>query len=100
MENCAYDTFVMSKSALHSILYHRFDTKNMMAFLRYGNRFRAQRRLMQQHFNSQAISSFRPLQYVQVSAFLKNILASPEEFIDHANRYVQFSQTGAHKFSF
>lgn len=60
-----------------------------MPFLRYGNRFRAQRRLMQQHFNSQAVSSFLPLQYAQINAFLKNILVSPEDYIDHAIRFAQ-----------
>ncbi|KAH8114944.1 cytochrome P450 [Phellopilus nigrolimitatus] len=63
-----------------------FGLGNTMPFMRYGERFRLQRRLMQQHFNSQAIPSFRPLQHEQVSIFLKNMLTSPERLVHHVHR--------------
>ncbi|EJD04870.1 cytochrome P450 [Fomitiporia mediterranea MF3/22] len=64
-----------------------FGTEMLMPFITYGERFRAQRRLMQQHFNSQAISSFRPLQSAQLSIYLKNLLMSPENFTNHTYRF-------------
>lgn len=58
----------------------------MMPFLTYGDQFRAQRRLMQQHLNSQAVASYRALQVEQVRILLRSLLASPGEFIKHVNR--------------
>ncbi|KAH8114956.1 cytochrome P450 [Phellopilus nigrolimitatus] len=71
------------RTVLHGELY---GLKNMMPFLTYGDQFRAQRRLMQQHLNSQAVASYRALQVEQVRILLRNLLASPGEFIKHVNR--------------
>ncbi|KAI5115931.1 hypothetical protein M0805_002081 [Coniferiporia weirii] len=58
----------------------------MLTFLPYGNRFRTQRRLMQQYFNSQAVVAFRPYQIEEIKTLLKNLLGSPENFVHHINR--------------
>lgn len=53
-----------------------------MGFLPYGDRHRAQRRMMGQVFNSNAIKVFRPFQEEQVKIFLKNILDDDSTYID------------------
>ncbi|KAL5525100.1 hypothetical protein ACEPAF_8969 [Sanghuangporus sanghuang] len=69
---------------LHGELY---GTEKLMPFITYGDRFRAQRRLMQQYFNSQAITSFIPLQTSQLRIFLQNLVQSPERFRQHMHRF-------------
>ncbi|THH08835.1 hypothetical protein EW145_g2441 [Phellinidium pouzarii] len=56
--------------------------------LRYGNRFRKHRRMMQQHLGHQAVTSFRPMQEDQVRKFLGHLLAKPDNFISHIHRLV------------
>ncbi|PAV15713.1 cytochrome P450 [Pyrrhoderma noxium] len=63
-----------------------FKLTTFMPFMRNGQNFRDQRRLMQLQLCSQAILDYRPTQLVQVHRFLKNVLYSPERFIDHVHR--------------
>ncbi|KAH8114932.1 cytochrome P450 [Phellopilus nigrolimitatus] len=60
--------------------------KYFLTLLPYGDRFRAQRRLMQQYLNSHAVISLRPVQAEQVGIMLKNLLNCPEEFRHHINQ--------------
>ncbi|KAH8116037.1 cytochrome P450 [Phellopilus nigrolimitatus] len=53
-----------------------------MPLLPYGPRLRKQRRMMQKHFNSQALSSFKTLQEDEVRKFLCRLLARPANFLD------------------
>ncbi|KAH8114930.1 cytochrome P450 [Phellopilus nigrolimitatus] len=66
-------------------------------FVPYGDRFRTQRRFIQQYLNSHAVVSFRPLQAEQVSILLKNLLNIPEEFRHHIN---QMSSAGLVKLTY
>ncbi|THH08833.1 hypothetical protein EW145_g2433 [Phellinidium pouzarii] len=59
---------------------------NMLAFVRYGDRFRAQRRFVHQYLNSQASASFRPAQTQQAKILVKNLLKNPTDFRKHINR--------------
>ncbi|KAH8116038.1 cytochrome P450 [Phellopilus nigrolimitatus] len=52
-----------------------------MPLLPYGPRLRKQRRMMQKHFNPQAITSFRTLQEEEVRKFLGHLLARPTNFL-------------------
>lgn len=58
----------------------------ILAFLPYGDKFRKHRRMMQQHFNSQAVVGFRPFQRVEVHTLLDNLLKSPQNFVQHFHR--------------
>ena len=51
-----------------------------MSLLPYGDRFRTQRRMMQQVFNSVAINTFRQTQEEHVEIMLKSILDDENEF--------------------
>ncbi|KAH8114914.1 cytochrome P450 [Phellopilus nigrolimitatus] len=58
-----------------------------LPILRYGSRFRKHRRMMQQHFGAQAISSFRLTQEIEVRKFLLQLLERPEGFLGHIKRH-------------
>ncbi|KAH8113801.1 cytochrome P450 [Phellopilus nigrolimitatus] len=77
-------------SILHGDIYQ-------MSFLPYGDRFRTQRRFMQQYLNSHAVVSLRPLQAEQINILLKNLLNCPEEFRNHIN---QMSAAGLMKLTY
>ena len=51
-----------------------------MSLLPYGDRFRTQRRMMQQVFNSVAINTFRQTQEEHVEIMLKSILDDENDF--------------------
>ncbi|KAL5498334.1 hypothetical protein ACEPAH_2476 [Sanghuangporus vaninii] len=51
---------------------------NTLPFLKYGERFRKHRRMMQQHFNAKAVAAFRPIQQGQVNRFLHGLLTNPD----------------------
>ena len=59
----------------------------MLSFLRYGDRFRKQRRMMQKAFNSQAVVSFRELQTKNIKSFLLGLLDQPGNVKNLTNRY-------------
>ncbi|THH01886.1 hypothetical protein EW145_g6841 [Phellinidium pouzarii] len=61
---------------------------NTLPFLSYGERFRKHRRMMQQHFNSHAVTAFRPVQSGQVHAFLRRVLEKPENFRKDVHRLI------------
>ncbi|KAI5119693.1 hypothetical protein M0805_003579 [Coniferiporia weirii] len=63
-----------------------FGWGNMLAFTRYGDRFRTQRRFMHQYLNSKASMSLRPLQAEQVKTFINNLFICPKDFHNHVNR--------------
>ena len=78
-------TFTPYYEKLNELLF-RFKLTTFMPFMRNGQNFRDQRRLMQLQLCSQAILDYRPTQLVQVHRFLKNVLYSPERFLDHVHR--------------
>lgn len=59
-----------------------------LAFLRYGERFRKQRKLVQQHWNSQSVIAFRPSQMKETHTLLLNLVETPEYFQKHIERQV------------
>ncbi|KAI5122653.1 hypothetical protein M0805_007915 [Coniferiporia weirii] len=64
---------------------------NTLPFLPYGERFRKHRRMMQQHFNSHAVSAFRSIQTGQVHDFLRRVLVKPENFRKDVHRLIASS---------
>ncbi|KAI5122645.1 hypothetical protein M0805_007908 [Coniferiporia weirii] len=56
--------------------------------LRYGNRFRKHRRMMQQNLGHQAVSSFRHIQEGEVRKFMRRLLAEPDGFLGHIHRFI------------
>ncbi|CCM02682.1 uncharacterized protein FIBRA_04788 [Fibroporia radiculosa] len=61
--------------------------ENMVAFTRYGDKARRQRRLMQQALSANSVRRYEPLMAVQTQELLRNILLNPEEYIASIRRY-------------
>ncbi|KAF8904742.1 cytochrome P450 [Gymnopilus junonius] len=54
---------------------------------RYGPGFRKHRRFINQAFNNQAVTAFRPLQKKAALVLVEDILESPENVVEHFRRY-------------
>lgn len=70
------------------ILGEMMGWSNTLPFLKYGERFRKHRRMMQQHFNERAVTAFRPIQQNQVNEFLKRVVEKPDNVRKDMHRYV------------
>ncbi|KAI0637681.1 cytochrome P450 [Trametes polyzona] len=61
--------------------------ENMVAFTRYGEKSRRQRRLMQKALGQAAIPNYYPLLEAETQALLKRILEDPVNYEVHIRRY-------------
>ncbi|KAI0946483.1 hypothetical protein AcW1_009933 [Taiwanofungus camphoratus] len=61
--------------------------ENMVAFTRYGDKARRQRRLMQQALGVNSIRQYRPLLEIETLALLRRILVDPQDYIGNLRRY-------------
>lgn len=61
--------------------------ENMVAFTRYGESSRRQRRLMNQALGSSAVKQYRPLLANESLLLLKRILADPQDYMGYIRRY-------------
>ncbi|KAH9853930.1 cytochrome P450 [Lenzites betulinus] len=59
----------------------------MVAFTRYGDQSRRQRRLMQKALGQGAIPSYHPLLEIETQALLKRLLDDPAHYDGHLRRY-------------
>ncbi|KAJ7649235.1 cytochrome P450 [Mycena rosella] len=60
---------------------------NMVAFTRYGDKSKRQRRLLNQAFGVQAIPSYHPLIETETHSFIRRLVAEPSEYINHVRQY-------------
>ncbi|KAI0746722.1 cytochrome P450 [Daedaleopsis nitida] len=58
-----------------------------VAFTRYGDQSRRQRRLMTKALGPQAIPAYNPLLEIETQALLKRVMDEPEKFQEHTRRY-------------
>ncbi|KAK7052512.1 cytochrome P450 [Favolaschia claudopus] len=61
--------------------------ENMVAFTRYGDTSRRQRKLLNQAFGVQVIPSYHPLIETETHSFIRRLVADPTNYIDHTRRY-------------
>ncbi|KAF9802749.1 hypothetical protein IEO21_09825 [Rhodonia placenta] len=61
--------------------------ENMVAFTRYGDKSRRQRRLMQQALGVNSIRAYQPLLEVETQDLLKRLLRDPEDYVGNLRRY-------------
>jgi len=61
--------------------------ENMVAFTRYGDGSRRQRKLINQAFGVQVIPSYHPLIETETHSFIRHLVADPSNYIDHTRRY-------------
>ena len=83
----------------HSISFHRSSfahvswgafrcgCENMVAFTRYGDQMRRQRKLMQRAFGPTTISKYHSLLELETSWFLKRLLENPKDYTSPIKRY-------------
>ncbi|CAL1711055.1 unnamed protein product [Somion occarium] len=61
--------------------------ENMVAFTRYGDQSRRQRKLMQQALGTSAIKTYQPLLEYQAHELVRAVLADPKHHLDYIIRY-------------
>ncbi|THG97275.1 hypothetical protein EW026_g4689 [Hermanssonia centrifuga] len=61
--------------------------ENMVAFTRYGDKSRRQRKLMNSALGINAVRSYRPLLEIESLSLLKRILADPQDYLGYVRRY-------------
>lgn len=60
----------------------------MVAFTRYGDQSRRQRKLMQQALGTSAIKTYQPLLEYQAHELVRAVLADPKHHLDYIIRYI------------
>ncbi|KAF8628962.1 hypothetical protein AX15_003619 [Amanita polypyramis BW_CC] len=61
--------------------------KNMVAFSRYGDQYKRQRKIMHKALGSPAIPTYYPLLVSETSAFLRRLIADPLNYLKITRRY-------------
>ncbi|KAJ3936334.1 MAG: cytochrome P450 1 [Lentinula lateritia] len=59
--------------------------ENLLSVECYSDKWRRDRRVFQQTFRQAAIAQFYPVQYNKVHEFLRKLLLTPEDFMQHIN---------------
>ncbi|KAJ7148780.1 cytochrome P450 [Mycena crocata] len=60
---------------------------DMVAFTRYGDKSKRQRKLLTQAFGINVIPSYHPLIQVETRSFILRLVANPSNYMDHIRRY-------------
>ncbi|KAJ7474696.1 cytochrome P450 [Mycena latifolia] len=60
---------------------------NMVAFTRYGDTSKRQRKLLAQAFGAQVIQSYHPLIETETHSFIRRLVAEPSKYMEHTRRY-------------
>ncbi|EDR09902.1 uncharacterized protein LACBIDRAFT_233802 [Laccaria bicolor S238N-H82] len=58
-----------------------------LAFLPYGATWRSHRKAFHEHFHSNIVSKYQPIQAEAAKTFLRRLLASPDDFMEHMRHY-------------
>ncbi|EMD36507.1 hypothetical protein CERSUDRAFT_115561 [Gelatoporia subvermispora B] len=61
--------------------------ENMVAFTRYGDQSRRQRRLMTQALGAHSIQTYKPLLVIETHELLKRVVQEPEDYVGNLRRY-------------
>uniref|UniRef100_P9WEI5 Cytochrome P450 monooxygenase claT n=1 Tax=Ampulloclitocybe clavipes TaxID=56467 RepID=CLAT_AMPCV len=69
-----------------SALYSECDMGGLVPLTGYGDRFKLERRLMNQALSARAVEKWEPLVAEETNMMLKRILDAPERFIPHLRR--------------
>jgi cytochrome P450 len=59
----------------------------MVAFTRYGDQSRRQRKLMTRALSVQAVKNYEPLIAAETHAFLRRLIHTPNDYVAHIKRY-------------
>ena len=64
-----------------------------MGFSPYGATWRRRRKAFHEHFHPNIVSKYQPIQAKAAKTFLRRLLASPDDFMDHMRQYADFPYT-------
>ena len=70
-------------------MFHRMGWDSSLPQLPYGPRFRKHRRLILDHFN-RGVNSFQPTQRDEALILLRDLLETPDAFLQHIRRWSDF----------
>ena len=59
----------------------------------YGATWRKYRKAFHEHFQLNVVSKYQPIQAEAAKTFLRRLLASPDDFMDHMRQYADFPYT-------
>ncbi|KAJ3474622.1 hypothetical protein NLI96_g12355 [Meripilus lineatus] len=62
-------------------------SEDALGFMAYGNKFFKMRKILHDHLASKKVVVFEDIQASQSHVLLRNLMSSPERFMDHAKRY-------------
>ena len=65
----------------------RCGCENMVAFTKYGDQMRRQRKLMQRALGPSTVSNYHSLLETEISWFLKRLLQNPNDYMTSIKRY-------------
>ena len=85
--NCECRSITLCPSLIFLPAVFRCGCENMVAFTRYGDQMRRQRKLMQRALGSTMISKYHPLLEMETPWFLKRLLEDPEDYTSPIKRY-------------
>ncbi|KAF8524884.1 cytochrome P450 [Hysterangium stoloniferum] len=85
-DRIAHDLFE-KRSSIYSDRYgnpmlYMAGWKNYLAFLRYGNVWRRQRRMLHLHFNANAVAKYYPVQVKYSRLLLRQLLDTPDDYVE------------------
>ena len=88
--NCQYSHHLLTyrPTGLLNARPRRIGHELSLPFLRYGERFRKHRRWMHDAVGSKgSLLKYRPIQVREAHLLLRNLLETPDNFIEHIYRY-------------
>ena len=64
-----------------------------LVFMPYGASWRRYRKAFHEHFHPNIVSKYQPIQAEAAKTFLRRLLASPDDFMDHIRQYAALPYT-------
>ena len=58
------------------------------ALMPYGAKWRRYRKAFHEHFQPNIVPNYQPIQLEATKSFLRRLLATPDDFMDHIRQYV------------
>ena len=71
---------------IHIVLLARMGWGKSLAFLRYGDSLKKQRKMIQPHWSSQSVTRYHAVQYDETYRLLDSLLDHPSDFEKHLER--------------
>jgi len=68
------------------MIVNRMGWEKCVAFMPYGKEFRQHRRMLNEYFNQEKCVGYRVHQAAEAKKLVRNIINTPEAFMDHLSR--------------